>query len=62
MPAARDPAPGVPTYTLWIDSPARGGVREYWGRNVSMPGMYVRQRDDPACWGNSETNTKICAW
>lgn len=31
-------------------------------RNISLPGMYVRQRDDPACWSNPETTTKICAW
>ena len=56
-------APGVPTYTLWIDSPGfAAAFVNIGGRNVSLPGMYVRQRDDPACWGNPETNTKICAW
>ncbi|MBZ0215426.1 MAG: hypothetical protein K8F25_02635, partial [Fimbriimonadaceae bacterium] len=32
------------------------------GREIALPGYYMRQRQDPACWSNSETNTSICAW
>lgn len=56
-------APGSPTYTLWIDTPGfAAGFVNLGGRNVALPGMYVRQRDDAACWSNPETDTRICAW
>lgn len=57
-------ARGYPTYMLYIDRPgfAAGFVSFEGGRNVSLPGMYVRQSDDPACWANPETSTRICAW
>lgn len=56
-------APGYPTYTLEVDQPGFAyGFVSFGQRNVSLPGQYVRQRDDAACWANPETNTKICAW
>lgn len=56
-------ARGYPTYTLWVDSPGfAAGFLALSGRNVALPGMYVRQRDDRACWSNPETATRICAW
>lgn len=56
-------APMKPTYTLWVDSPGfASGFINLGDRNISLPGMYVRQRDDAACWANPETDTKICAW
>jgi len=56
-------APGYPTYSLWIDSPGfAAGFVELGGRNVSLPGLYERQDDDAACWGNPETDTRLCAW
>jgi len=27
-----------------------------------LPGRYLRSEDDPACWENDETETKICVW
>jgi hypothetical protein len=24
--------------------------------------LFVRSRDDGACWNNPQTNTKLCAW
>ena len=56
-------APGYPAITLEVDQPgfAYGTIR-LGGRNVSLPGQYVRSRDDGACWNNPETSTKICAW
>lgn len=56
-------ARGYPTYTLWVDSPGfAAGFVNLGNRNVALPGMYVRQRDDGACWSNPETGTRICAW
>lgn len=56
-------APMKPTYSLWVDSPGfAAGFVNFGDRNVALPGMYVRQRDDGACWANPETGTKICAW
>lgn len=56
-------ARGKPTYSLWVDQPGfASGFINFGDRNVSLPGMYVRQSDDPACWANPETSTKICAW
>jgi len=56
-------APGYPTITLEVDQPGFAyGTINFGGRNVPLPGQYVRSRDDGACWNNPETNTKICAW
>lgn len=56
-------AAGYPSYTLEIDQPGFAfGFVEIGGRSISLPGQYVRGSDDPACWSNPETNTKICAW
>lgn len=56
-------APMKPTYSLWVDSPGlAAGFVNFGDRNIALPGTYVRQRDDAACWGNPETNTRICAW
>lgn len=57
-------APGKPTYILIIDSPgvAEGFADLGTGRNVALPGEYRRDQDDGACWRNTETDTKICAW
>jgi hypothetical protein len=56
-------APAKPTYSLWVDSPGfAAGFINFGDRNISLPGMYVRQSDDAACWANPETDTKICAW
>lgn len=56
-------ARGYPSYALEVDQPgfAFGSV-QLGGRWIGLPGQYVRNRDDPACWSNPETNTKICAW
>jgi hypothetical protein len=56
-------APGYPAYALEIDQPGFAwGYVEIGGRSISLPGQFVRGSDDPACWSNPETNTKICAW
>lgn len=56
-------AAGYPTYTLEVDQPGFAyGYADFEGRNVPLPGQYVRSRDDGACWNNPETGTKICAW
>lgn len=54
--------PGV-TYILIVDSPGyASGFVNLGSRNIALPGTYVRERTDPACWANADTSTKICAW
>lgn len=56
-------ARGKPTYSLIVESPGfASAFVDFGGRNVSLPGMYVRSSDDGACWNNPETSTRICAW
>lgn len=57
-------ARGYPTFTLQVDQPGFAyAYADYGtGRNVSLPGQYVRSRDDGACWNNPETSTRLCAW
>ncbi|MCD2470959.1 hypothetical protein LQ948_07040 [Jiella sp. MQZ9-1] len=57
-------AKGKPGFSLLIDSKGvASGYADYGtGRNVPLPGRYLRQHDDPACWANTESHTKICAW
>ena len=43
-------APMRPTYSLWVDRPGfAAGFVDLGGRNIALPGMSVRQRDDAAC-------------
>ena len=54
---------GVPTMTLIMDQPGFAfGSLDFDARNIPLPGQYVRQSDDPACWANPETSTKACVW
>jgi hypothetical protein len=57
-------APGKPTYTLEVDSPgvAFGFADFGTGRNVALPGTFLRAQDDGACWDNDVTAVRICAW
>ena len=56
-------APGMPTYSLIVEEPgAASGFVNLGDRNVSLPGQYHRSSDDPACWDNDETGSRICAW
>ena len=57
-------APGKPTFTLEVDSPgvAFGFADFGTGRNVPLPGTFIRSREDGACWDNDVTDTRICAW
>lgn len=56
-------APGYPTVTLEVDQPGFAyGRIVIGGRSIHLPGQYVRNRGDGACWSNPETDTKICAW
>ena len=56
-------AAGYPTFTIEVESAGFAyGYADYGSGNVSLPGQYVRSRDDGACWNNPETSTKICAW
>lgn len=56
-------ASGYPTYTIEVVE--RGlayGYANFGGGQVVLPGQYIRQRSDPACWANSSTGAAICAW
>jgi len=56
-------ARGKPTYTLWVDTPGvASGFVNFGDRNISLPGRYVREKQDPACWSNTDTKARICAW
>ncbi|MGL4489411.1 MAG: hypothetical protein ACRCU5_08210 [Rhizobiaceae bacterium] len=50
-------------YSIIVEEPgfASGYVRIN-GRGIPVNGMFVRQRDDGACWNNPEMNVKVCAW
>ena len=53
----------VPTYIIEVDRPGFAyGFANFGDRNVALPGMFVRQRDDAACWANPDTEVKLCAW
>lgn len=55
-------APGKPTYILNMIEP---GVASAYvtigGRNISLPGRYLRSQTEPGCWVNDATRAKICA-
>lgn len=55
-------ARGYPTYTFVVRDGFAKGVRTWRGRDSMMRGLYVRSRDDGACWQNPENRTKFCAW
>ena len=56
-------AKGKPTIMLNMTSPghAEGYADFGTGRNVSLPGTYVRSAKDGACWVNDSTNVQLCA-
>ena len=54
-------APGKPRYELVMEEPGRASAFMDLGtRNVSLPGTYVRNKADPACWVGDATNARIC--
>jgi len=57
-------AANKPTFTLTMNAPgvAFGSADFGTGRNVGLPGQYIRSRQDPACWVNNATKAQICAW
>jgi hypothetical protein len=56
-------APNKPTYILDIDRPGVAfGYVNFGDGSIALPGLYLRSRSDRACWVNSETGGKICAW
>ena len=55
-------APCKPTYTLNMTEPGVAyGFTQIGSKNTALPGRYVRDRNDGACWVNNVTQTKICA-
>lgn len=56
-------APGKPTFTLEVSEPGVAfGYGDFGSGNTPLPGQYIRADDDGACWDNSDTSTRICAW
>lgn len=56
-------APGKPTFILIMDEPGVASAFANFGdRNVSLPGLYLRDASDPACWISDATAARICAW
>ncbi len=58
-------AAGYPTFTLTMDGNGvafASGIFEPGGRSVALPGLYRRERADPACWMNDTTGARLCAW
>lgn len=57
-------APGKPTIILLVEEPgvAIGFTNFGTGRNVALPGQYIQQQSDKACWVNDETSARLCAW
>jgi len=56
-------AAGKPTYTLNMSGPGVAyGFAQIGSKSVPLPGRYLRDASDGACWVNDATRTKICAW
>ncbi len=56
-------ARGRPGYSMIVEeSGFASGYLRVGGRGIPINGMFVRQRDDGACWNNPEQNVKVCAW
>ena len=50
-------------YSIIVEEPGfASGFVIIGGRSIAVGGMFVRQRDDGACWNNPELNVKVCAW
>ncbi|UOM34005.1 hypothetical protein [Acuticoccus sp. I52.16.1] len=57
-------APGKPFYTVSLTSP---GVADAFadfgtGRNVPLPGPFLRSERDRACWVSDATGYSICVY
>ena len=56
-------ARGKPTYALSVIEPGvASGFVNFGSRNVSLPGCYVRSRNEAGCWMNESAGTKLGAW
>jgi hypothetical protein len=56
-------ARGKPTYFLnMLEPDAAAGALTLGGRNVNLPGRFLRDRQDRACWNNNATGAKVCVW
>lgn len=56
-------APNRPTFSLIMDRAGVAyGFADFGQGNVSLPGLFLRSRSDPACWVNDTTSARLCAW
>ncbi len=54
-------APGKPVYLLVMEAPGRASAFVNLGnRNISLAGVYVRSKTDPACWVSDAAPARIC--
>jgi hypothetical protein len=55
-------ARGRPTYILnMIERGVASGFVTLRGRNIALPGRYLRSTNEPGCWVSDSTRAKICA-
>ena len=55
-------APGKPTFILNMSGAgAAYGFMQIGSKSIPLPGRYLRDPADGACWMNDATKTKICA-
>jgi len=55
-------SPGKPTFTLNMSEPGVAyGFMQIGSKSTPLPGRYIRDPNDGACWINDVTKTKICA-
>jgi len=55
-------AAGKPSYILNMSEPGVAyGFTQVGSKNIPLPGRYLRDPNDGACWLNDATKTKICA-
>ena len=55
-------AAGKPTYILNMSGPGVAyGFTQIGSKSIPLPGRYLRDPADGACWVNDATKTKICA-
>ncbi len=55
---------GKPTIILMMESQGRAwGYADFGtGRNVNLPGIYIRSVKDGACWVNDSTKDRLCVY
>lgn len=54
-------APDKPTFVVTVTEPGvANGFVDFGPRAIALPGRYIRNKADPACWVSDSTATQIC--